>query len=111
MAGRVSKLLQLLIVTVSFEGTNGFQSNSGARHSPVPFFSKLLVTTTSNSISTDSDSTDESIPSKIDVDFEAYGNGYKTVFSEVPYADCKPSFGSIPSDLKGSYFRAGPGET
>ena len=110
MIGRVSKLLHYLILVIHFRGGNGFQSSRSARHGSVAFSAKLFVTTTSNSVSTDNDSTDKSIPLKIDVDFKAYGNGYKTVFSEIPYADCKASFGSIPSDLKGSYFRAGPGE-
>ncbi|KAL3916309.1 MAG: hypothetical protein SGILL_005235 [Bacillariaceae sp.] len=43
-----------------------------------------------------------------EVDFKAYANGYKTVFSELPSEDCKASFGTIPNDLKGSYFRCGP---
>jgi all-trans-8'-apo-beta-carotenal 15,15'-oxygenase len=43
-----------------------------------------------------------------EVDFQAYANGYKTVFSELPFAECKASFGTIPTDLKGSYFRSGP---
>lgn len=44
----------------------------------------------------------------VDVDFKAFSNGYKTVFSELPFAECTPSSGSIPTDLKGSYFRSGP---
>eukprot|EP00535_Pseudo-nitzschia_heimii_P003269 CAMPEP_0197178132 /NCGR_PEP_ID=MMETSP1423-20130617/3504_1 /TAXON_ID=476441 /ORGANISM="Pseudo-nitzschia heimii, Strain UNC1101" /LENGTH=652 /DNA_ID=CAMNT_0042627807 /DNA_START=219 /DNA_END=2177 /DNA_ORIENTATION=+ len=108
MIGIISKLLHFLILLVHFEGSNGFQSTRSSRHGAVASSSKLFVTTASNSVSTDNGSTDESIPSKIDVDFKAYANGYKTVFSEIPYADCKPSFGSIPPDLKGSYFRAGP---
>lgn len=47
-------------------------------------------------------------PSKQGVDFQAYGNGYRTVFSELPFAECKASVGEIPTDLKGSYFRSGP---
>ena len=46
--------------------------------------------------------------SSIDVDFKAYSNGYKTVFNELPFAECKASSGKIPSDLKGTYFRCGP---
>jgi all-trans-8'-apo-beta-carotenal 15,15'-oxygenase len=43
-----------------------------------------------------------------EVDFKSYANGYKTVFAELPFAECQASVGSIPSDLKGSYFRCGP---
>ncbi|KAL3918064.1 MAG: hypothetical protein SGILL_004421, partial [Bacillariaceae sp.] len=43
-----------------------------------------------------------------EVDYKAYANGYKTVFSELPFEECKASVGSIPKDLKGSYFRSGP---
>ncbi|CAJ1911662.1 unnamed protein product [Cylindrotheca closterium] len=44
-----------------------------------------------------------------DVDFEAYSKGYKTVFTEVPAAECTAlPGGKIPSDLKGTYYRAGP---
>jgi all-trans-8'-apo-beta-carotenal 15,15'-oxygenase len=43
------------------------------------------------------------------VDFKAYGNGYKTVYGEVPYKQCEPSSGTIPEDFpKGTYFRCGP---
>uniref|UniRef100_A0A7S2VB98 Uncharacterized protein n=1 Tax=Entomoneis paludosa TaxID=265537 RepID=A0A7S2VB98_9STRA len=41
-------------------------------------------------------------------DMKAYASGYTTVFDEVPCRVCKPSHGTIPSDLKGSYFRCGP---
>lgn len=41
-------------------------------------------------------------------DMKAYASGYKTVFEEVPCRLCKPSFGSIPKDLRGSYYRSGP---
>ena len=83
----------------------GFQSNP--RSPSVIPFSRLSSTTTSDAASTTEES---SIPSKNEVDFKAYGNGYKTVFSEVPFAECKASSGSIPSDLEGSYFRTGPGK-
>lgn len=43
-----------------------------------------------------------------EVNFKAFANGYKTVFSELPFAECKASVGTIPTDLKGSYFRCGP---
>jgi hypothetical protein len=112
MIGRLYHFLYLLVVTLRYESGNGFQSN--LRSSSRISLPKLLVSTTANSVSTNSDSTDESSstskPSKIDVDFKAYGNGYKTVFTEIPYADCEPSYGSIPTDLKGSYFRTGPGK-
>ncbi|KAG7356079.1 carotenoid oxygenase [Nitzschia inconspicua] len=59
------------------------------------------------------DTNDKSSPSPRptvlpEVDFKAYASGYRTVFSELPYAECQASFGSIPTDLKGSYFRCGP---
>lgn len=41
-------------------------------------------------------------------DMKAYANGYRTVFEELPFRKCKPSFGKIPKDLVGSYFRCGP---
>ena len=46
--------------------------------------------------------------STVEVDFKAYSKGYKTVFAELPFAECTPSFGEVPNDLKGSYFRSGP---
>ena len=47
--------------------------------------------------------------SAVEVDFEAYSKGYKTVFTEVPAVECTAlPGGKIPSDLKGSYYRAGP---
>eukprot|EP00980_Cylindrotheca_fusiformis_P008721 scaffold1868_cov193-Cylindrotheca_fusiformis.AAC.6 len=47
--------------------------------------------------------------SSFEVDFEAYAKGYKTVFAELPAAECeaRPG-GKIPSDLKGTYYRTGP---
>ena len=111
MIGRVPYLLCCLLATLQSKGANGFQSTFRG-DSPVAL-SKLSVSTTSNSVSTDGDSTDESSPSKSlirDVDFKAYGKGYGTVFSEIPYSDCEPSYGKIPTDLKGSYFRSGPGK-
>jgi all-trans-8'-apo-beta-carotenal 15,15'-oxygenase len=41
-------------------------------------------------------------------DVEAYASGYSTVFEEIPFRLCRPSYGKIPSDLRGSYYRAGP---
>ena len=113
MIGRSSWILFCLLVTRRFEGTIGFQSKP--RSCSVISISRLSVTTTSNSVSTNSDSTDESSASPLrspvnEVDFKAYGNGYRTVFSEMPFADCEALSGSIPSDLRGSYFRAGPGK-
>jgi len=111
MIGRLSHFLYCLAVTLHFEDINGFQSNPRSSSSVISL-SRLSVTTTSNSVSINSDNTDESSSpsksSKNEVDFKAYGNGYKTVFAEIPYADCEASSGSIPFDLKGSYFRAGP---
>jgi all-trans-8'-apo-beta-carotenal 15,15'-oxygenase len=42
------------------------------------------------------------------VDYEAFANGYKTVFAEVPFKQCSPTVGSIPDDLVGTYYRCGP---
>ena len=41
-------------------------------------------------------------------DMKAYANAYKTVSQELPFKRCSPSFGKIPDDLVGSYFRNGP---
>ncbi len=41
-------------------------------------------------------------------DMEAYASAYTTVFQELPYQECVPSIGTVPSDLRGSYFRCGP---
>lgn len=113
MIGRLPQILYFLFLSLRFECTNGFQSNIGSH--PAISLSRLSVATTPNSMSTDNDSTDESSssssapkPTWTEVDFKAYGNGYKTVFSEIPYAESQPSSGSIPTDLKGSYFRTGP---
>lgn len=66
--------------------------------------------TNDNSIGESSITSESASSNEIKVDYQAYGNGYKTVFSELPFAECKASSGSIPTDLKGSYFRCGPGE-
>jgi hypothetical protein len=88
--------------------TVGFQSSCprSSRHvSQYDSLSRLSSTTTSDETQSSSSS---SSSNEDKVDFQAYGNGYKTVFEEVPAAECKASSGSIPSDLKGSYFRCGP---
>mmetsp|Transcript_4711 Transcript_4711/g.11460 ORF Transcript_4711/g.11460 Transcript_4711/m.11460 type:complete len:655 (+) Transcript_4711:188-2152(+) len=84
----------------------GFQNNARLSYSAVPF-SRLRVSTTSDASSTSSGSTEEG-STKFQPDYKAYGNGYKTVFTEIPFAECEASYGSIPSDLKGTYFRTGP---
>mmetsp|Transcript_91059 Transcript_91059/g.262519 ORF Transcript_91059/g.262519 Transcript_91059/m.262519 type:complete len:638 (+) Transcript_91059:157-2070(+) len=73
----------------------------GHKASPACRVEKFAAT---QDTSTDSSASDLSV----DVDFKAYANGYKTVFAELPFAECTPTFGSIPNDLKGSYFRSGP---
>lgn len=41
---------------------------------------------------------------------QAYAAGYKTVFDEISFKSCQPVAGqTIPSDLVGSYYKAGPG--
>lgn len=105
MTGRVSHFLScLLLATLHFEGINGFQIN------PRPSIS--VVSRSRLSVATDSDSIAASVGESAGngVDYTAYGNGYKTVFTEIPYANCEPSVGTIPSDLRGSYFRSGPGK-
>ena len=59
--------------------------------------------------------TDESTPhvetsnsEDFNVDFQAYANGYKTAFQELPFRSCSPSSGTVPNDLIGSYYRCGP---
>uniref|UniRef100_A0A7S1VX12 Carotenoid oxygenase n=2 Tax=Grammatophora oceanica TaxID=210454 RepID=A0A7S1VX12_9STRA len=41
-------------------------------------------------------------------DMEAYAAGYKTVFEELSFKECKPTVGKLPQDLSGTYFRCGP---
>lgn len=41
-------------------------------------------------------------------DMQAYSSAYRTVFNELPFKECKPSEGTIPDDLVGSYYRSGP---
>jgi len=38
----------------------------------------------------------------------AYSNGYKTAFTELSCSLSSPTFGSLPHDLVGTYYRAGP---
>eukprot|EP00531_Pseudo-nitzschia_arenysensis_P014268 CAMPEP_0116156430 /NCGR_PEP_ID=MMETSP0329-20121206/22829_1 /TAXON_ID=697910 /ORGANISM="Pseudo-nitzschia arenysensis, Strain B593" /LENGTH=644 /DNA_ID=CAMNT_0003653515 /DNA_START=124 /DNA_END=2054 /DNA_ORIENTATION=+ len=103
MSRRVSHFLScLLLATLYLEGTNGFQTN--------PRSSISVVSRSRLSVATNPDSVSASVggSSGNGVDYQAYGNGYKTVFTETPYANCEPSVGTIPSDLRGSYFRSGP---
>jgi all-trans-8'-apo-beta-carotenal 15,15'-oxygenase len=42
-------------------------------------------------------------------DMMAYSKGYQTVFHEIPFHVCHPpSYGIIPNDMKGTYYRVGP---
>ena len=104
MVARVSHFAHCLLLALSLEGTHGFQTSPGSI--ALASRSRLSVATNSGAVSTES----ENVPKSVGVDFQAYGNGYKTVFSEIPFENCEASVGSIPLDLKGSYFRAGPGK-
>jgi len=41
-------------------------------------------------------------------DIEAYASGYKTFNTDITYRQYKPSKGTIPKDLIGTYYRVGP---
>merc|ERR1719356_1764834 len=41
-------------------------------------------------------------------DMKAFANGYKTVFEEISCSLKTPTFGEIPSDLVGTYYKSGP---
>jgi len=41
-------------------------------------------------------------------DMGAYSSGYSTVFNEQRCQLCEPSFGTIPNDIQGTYYRSGP---
>lgn len=60
------------------------------------------------SLSSNDDNTPPTPTSSFSPDMKAFANGYQTVFEELPFQTCTPSFGTIPSDLVGSYFKAGP---
>lgn len=53
-------------------------------------------------------STISSPESLVAPDMEAYASGYTTVYDELPFKLCEPSFGKVPDDLVGTYYRAGP---
>lgn len=59
-------------------------------------------------------STDEEAANGVSLDermgpnMEAYASAYRTVFKELPFQRCQPSYGEVPVDLVGSYFRSGP---
>ena len=41
-------------------------------------------------------------------DMQAYSNGFKTAFTEISCALSSPTVGSLPHDLKGTYYKCGP---
>ncbi len=41
-------------------------------------------------------------------DMQAYSNGFKTAFNEISCALSSPTVGSLPHDLKGTYYKCGP---
>ena len=105
----MSRCLRAVLLYVSILKTNGFsivrlvsttQSTNG-RISGSRATTILDATVSRDEILVDADK--EEAP-----DMKAYASGYRTVFEEVPCRFCKPSSGAIPSDLKGTYFRAGP---
>ena len=62
-----------------------------------------------SSVSEEATSDSPKVPtSGSEVDYQAFSNGYKTVFAEVPFKQCSPTVGAIPDDLVGTYFRCGP---
>lgn len=98
-----SKLVTLLLAGDYF--ASGFLSKPNS-HLP-----SLKASRTNAAFASSSDTASNAQVSSdqlIDVDFKAFANGYKTVFDELPFAECKASSGKIPTDLKGSYFRCGP---
>ena len=70
--------------------------------------SPTLTTTTTTTQQLQQLLTSESQSSQVLPDMEAYASAYTTVFQELPYQECVPTLGVVPSDLLGSYFRCGP---
>jgi all-trans-8'-apo-beta-carotenal 15,15'-oxygenase len=91
------------------------QLRRGLRIDPSHGYPILQATT----VTSDDESYSKAVPSNADEfsasqiketgpDMQAFASAYSTVFQEVPYLECIPCQGSIPSDLIGSYFRVGP---
>lgn len=107
----------LVDISSGFQSSCPHNSRCTSQKPWLNYFSGLASATTSETPHTnDSIAKGRSLPStppssnEFNVDYEAYGNGYKTVFSELPFSECKASHGLIPKDLRGSYYRCGPGE-
>lgn len=105
----------LVDISSGFQSSCPHNSRCTSQKPWLNYFSGLASATTSETPHTnDSIAKGRSLPStppssnEFNVDYEAYGNGYKTVFSELPFSECKASHGLIPKDLRGSYYRCGP---
>lgn len=94
----------LLILYYHLGPSNGFVL-------PLSRFSNLPRSATrvedNNEVSSSSSNESEN-SNTFQPDMSAYSAGFTTVFSELPFRLGEPSVGTIPSDLKGTYFRAGP---
>ena len=95
-------LSKMALLLLALPQASGFLTTSVHR-------SQWLESTTLSAATQD---TTQSVSSdsnlSVEVDFKAYANGYKTVFAELPFQECTATVGSIPGDLKGTYFRSGP---
>lgn len=93
---------QFVLSLAVLQLANGFVANSNGCY-------KFQTTKISASTADLGVQSTTGLGSSVEVDFEAYSKGYKTVFAEVPAAECTAlPGGKIPTDLKGTYYRAGP---
>lgn len=91
----------------------GFQLHSGPQRTSLavaprnsPSSTQLFSSSVAEESSMGTASTNSPQPSEPDM--QAYSNGYKTAFNEISCALAEPSFGSLPNDLVGTYYRCGP---
>lgn len=94
-------LFKFLVLALALDHADAFVSKSAELRSHHEIFASIPFA--------DESSVQMDEGSYFEVDFEAYSKGYKTVFNELPAAECTAlPGGKIPSDLKGTYFRSGP---
>eukprot|EP00529_Nitzschia_sp_RCC80_P014717 CAMPEP_0113457250 /NCGR_PEP_ID=MMETSP0014_2-20120614/9311_1 /TAXON_ID=2857 /ORGANISM="Nitzschia sp." /LENGTH=728 /DNA_ID=CAMNT_0000348739 /DNA_START=118 /DNA_END=2304 /DNA_ORIENTATION=- /assembly_acc=CAM_ASM_000159 len=93
-----------LVIRQSTKSASSSSSSSSSESTASSASASGAATPNSN----DSNDDEQPTSSSRSVDYEAFANGYKTVFEELPYHECVPTQGEVPTDLKGSYFRCGP---
>ena len=86
------------------KSTTSSSSSSSSQLFSSPVAEESITTAASSSLSSAQQQQQQQQPP----DMQAYSNGYKTVFTEISCELSSPTHGTLPSDLRGTYYKCGP---